>query len=379
MHDYPDDDDRRMLEDAVGRYLERQYDLSARRRSLTEYGGFNPTHWAAFAHMGLLGLAFPELYGGAGLDGAAVHIVMEAFGRRLVIEPYTSTVVQCGQLILHAGIEQQKQSLLSEISEGKRLFAFAYGEPQTDYSLHNVQTTAHREGDEWVVNGYKHVVLHGAIAQTLIVSARTNGAALSTEGISLFLVDRGQAGVSISDYQAIDGTGCADIRFERVRIPATAVLGRPDEAFTAISLAADVTTSALCAEAVGAMSAIFDATLEHVKTRYQFGTTIGSFQVIKHRMADMLLALEQARSLALLASCAASQPDAGLRQRLISAAKIKCSDSGRFIGQQGIHLHGGMGMTDELPIGLYVKRLIAIEHTLGDARHHLLRYTRLAA
>jgi len=375
------DDEQRMLANAMERHLERTYDFAARQRNLTAHGGFDPAHWASFADMGLLGLNLPELCGGAGLGAAALYPVMEAFGRHLVVEPYVTTAVQCGQLLATGATDVQKLELLPQIAAGKRLFAFAHGEAQTDYALHNVSVRAIRQGDHWILDGAKIVVSHGAIADALIVSARTTGETNATDGISLFLVDRATPGLQLESYPAIDATDCADVRLLGVRLPASRLLGDVGRGYHAISRAADMTTVALCAEAVGAMSAVLDQTLLYVKTRQQFGKPIGTFQVIQHRLAEMLIALEQARSLAWHAAVSlgeAAQPSGTSCQQAISAAKIKCAESGQFIGQQGIHLHGGMGMTDELPIGHYVRRLLAIEHSQGNASHHLSRYAALA-
>ncbi|MGT2460155.1 acyl-CoA dehydrogenase family protein (plasmid) [Cupriavidus basilensis] len=375
------DDEQRMLANAVERQLERTYDFAARRRNLTAHGGFDPAHWASFADMGLLGLNLPDLCGGAGLGTTALYPVMEAFGRHLVVEPYVTTAVLCGQLIATGATEVQKLELLPQIATGKRLFAFAHGEAQTDYALHNVSATATRQGDHWILDGTKIVVSHGGIADALIVSARTSGETKATDGISLFLVERTTLGLQLESYPSIDATGCADIHLSGVRLAASRLLGEVNKGYHAISQAADMTAIALCAEAVGAMSAVLDLTLAYVKTRQQFGKAIGTFQVIQHRMAEMLITLEQARSLAWHAAVSldeAARSSPATCQQAISAAKIKCAESGRFIGQQGVHLHGGMGMTDELPVGHYVRRLLAIEHSQGDASHHLSRYAALA-
>lgn len=373
------DDNQRMLADAVERYLEREYDFQSRQRSLAAHKGNSPGHWAAFADLGLLGLTLPEECGGMGFDAMSTHVVMESFGRHLVTEPYLSTAVLCAQLLAHGAMDPQREKLLSDVATGARVLAFAHGEPQTDYTLHNVETWAIVDRDGWVLEGRKAVVLQGAVADLLVVSARTAGAPLSPNGISLFLLDPRQPGVRRVDYATIDGMPCSDFEFEAVRLPPEALLGAEGEAYPTILRASDIAATALCAESVGAMSAIFDATVEYVKVRKQFRVSIGSFQAIQHRLVDMLLALEQARSLAWLAAMRVDGAGDVERQRIVSAAKAKCCDSARFIGQQGIQLHGGIGMTDEFPLGHQVKRLIAIEHTLGDARHHLERFARLGA
>ncbi|WP_159915886.1 acyl-CoA dehydrogenase family protein [Pantoea sp. 18069] len=372
------DENQRMLAEAVERYLSRAYDFQARQQSLAATQGHSPAHWAAFAELGLLGLTVPEDCGGMGLDATSTHVVMEAFGRHLVTEAYASTAVLCVQLLAHGARGAQRSQLLADLATGACILAFAQGEPQTDYTLHNVQTQATASADGWRLSGRKTMVLQGPVANQLLVSARTSGPALSTDGISLFLVDPQSAGVQRVDYTAIDGMPCADFAFDGVQLAPQALVGVQDAAYPTILHASDIATAALCAQSVGAMAAIVDATLAYVKVRQQFRSPIGSFQAVQHRLVDMSLALEQARSLAWLAAQQVDAADAVARQRIVSAAKAKCGESARFIAQQGIQLHGGIGMTDELPLGHHVKRLIAIEHTLGDARHHLARYARLA-
>jgi alkylation response protein AidB-like acyl-CoA dehydrogenase len=371
-------DDQRMLADTVGRYLERAYDFHARQQSLAVHRGYDPMHWAAFADLGLLGLTLTEDCGGLGFDATGTHVVMESFGRHLVTEPYVTSAVLCAQLLSHGAVDAQRVRLLSEVASGSRLLAFAHGEPQTDYTLHNVETMATPRGEGWSLKGRKAVVSQGPAANLLLVSARTAGEALSPDGISLFVVDPLDPAVKRVDYTTIDSMPCSDIEFDDVPLAATALVGTLGAAYRTIARASDVATTALCAESIGSMSAIFDATLEYVKTRKQFGASIGSFQAIQHRLVDMSLALEQARSLAWVASERVDSASSVERQRIVSAAKVKCCESARFVAQQGIQLHGGIGMTDELPLGHHAKRLVAIEHTLGDRRYHLDRFVRLA-
>lgn len=371
------DEGQRMLADAVGRYLSRAYDFQSRQQSQAVVRGHSPAHWAAFAELGLLGLTVPEDCSGMGFAACSSYVVMEAFGRHLVTEAYVSTAVLCVQLLVDGAMDAQRSRLLAEVAAGERILAFAHGEPQTDYTLHNVQTQAMPSVDGWRLSGRKTVVLQGPVADELLVSARTAGDALSTEGISLFLVDPQSPGVKRVDYTRLDGMCCSDFEFDGVPLLRQALLGAEGAAYPSILRACDLATAALCAQSVGAMSAIVDATLEYVKVRQQFRTTIGSFQAVQHRLVDMSLALEQARSLAWLAAQQVDTASAVERQRIVSAAKAQCGESARFIAQQGIQLHGGIGMTDELPLGHHVKSLIAMEHTLGDARHHFTRYAEL--
>ncbi|MGW4728595.1 acyl-CoA dehydrogenase family protein [Streptomyces shenzhenensis] len=350
--------------DAVETYLKRAYDFETNRD--------DKAHWAAFAEMGLIGLIVPEQYDGPAGDPLVTHAIMEAFGRHLVKTPYVTTALLCGRLIALTGDDTQRAALLPALAAGDRTFALAHDEPHTQHDLTDVTTTAVPDGDGWILTGTKCVVVDGA-ADTYLVTARTSGDNPSPDGVTLFLINRDHPGLSRTHYPTVDDAHGADLRLDDVHLPAGALLGRPGAAHDALSRARDLASAALCAEAVGAMSAVLDATSAYAKSREQFGRPIGTFQALQHRLVDMLIALEQARSLAWLAS--ATVDTGGVRAAVaVSAAKVKCVEAARLIGLDAIQLHGGIGMTDELRLGHHVKRLLAIEHTLGDHRAHLARF-----
>jgi len=314
----------------------------------------------------------PEAHGGLGGNAVDTMVVMEVFGRGLVVEPYLATAVLGAGLVAEAGSDAQQAALLPKVAGGELLLAFAHDEPGTRYELNHVATSAKKPGDAYVLNGAKTVVLHGAQADTLIVSARTSGGERDDKGISLFLVDRKAAGVAVRDYPTHDGQRAADITLRNAR---GELLGKDGQATGPIEHARARAIAALCAEAVGNMAALVEITLAYIKTRKQFGVPIGSFQVLQHRMADMLMYVEQARSMMYLAANRADSTDVAERRRAIAAAKTLVGQAGRFVGQQAVQLHGGIGVTDEVNVSHYFKRLTLINATFGDADHHLGQFS----
>jgi alkylation response protein AidB-like acyl-CoA dehydrogenase len=372
--DFTFSDEQQMLRDSLQKYVAKDYGFEARKGIIGSAQGFSDKVWAQFADMGILGVAFDEACGGFGGSAVDTMLVMTELGRGIVVEPYFSTVVLGGSLVDLAGSEAQKQAILSEVTQGKLLLAAALGEPGSRFELNSVETTARRDGAGFVLDGHKAVVLHGASADKLIVSARTAGAAREARGITLFLVERKAAGVQATAYRTIDGMRAAEIKFANVKVGADSVLGEVDNALPLLERGADFAVSALCAEAVGAMEALNAATLEYLKTRQQFGRPIGSFQALQHRAVDMMIHCEQSRSLALLASVKVQSDDPQERKRAVSAAKIQVGRSGRLVGQEAIQLHGGMGVSNELAAGHYAKRLAMINLTLGDVDYHSERF-----
>jgi pimeloyl-CoA dehydrogenase small subunit len=372
--DFDFSEEQRLLDETVRRLVKDEYDLAKRRTHMAAPEGFSRKLWARYAELGLLGLPFAESVGGFGGSAVETMIVMESFGRGLVVEPYLASIVLGGGLVTLAGSAQQKQAILPQVASGKLLLAFAHGERQSRYALADVETTAKRDGGAWVLNGYKGVVLNGDSAGTLIVSARSAGASRERQGITLFLVDAKGKGVGIRGYPTVDGLRAAEVTLDGVRVPGDAVLGAPDGAYPVIEHAVDRALAALAAEAVGIMETLNTITLDYLKTRKQFGVPIGSFQALQHRMADMVMEHEQAKSMAMLAALSADLADAAERRRVISAAKVQIGKSGRYIGQQSIQLHGGIGMTEEYLAGHYFKRLTMIEQSFGDTDHHLDRF-----
>jgi pimeloyl-CoA dehydrogenase small subunit len=372
--DFDYSEEQRLLDETVRRLVKDEYEFAERKKYLAEPQGFSAALWAKYAELGLLGLPFAEEYGGFGGSGIETMIVMEAFGRGLALEPYLATVVLGGGLVTLAGNDGQKSAILPEIAAGNLKLAFAQSERHARYDLAHVETAAKAQGGGFVLNGHKTIVLHGGAAHKFIVSARTAGGGNDTSGISLFVVDRDAKGVAVRDYPTVDGLRAADITLSNVSVGADALLGPRDGALPIVERVVDRAVAALCAEAVGIMETLNAMTLDYIKTRKQFGVAIGSFQVLQHRMVDMTIAAEQAKSLEILAAMSADGTDDKERGRAISAAKVQIGLSGRTVGQGAIQLHGGIGMTDEYAAGHYFKRLSTIEHSFGDTDYHLDRF-----
>jgi alkylation response protein AidB-like acyl-CoA dehydrogenase len=375
--DFSFTEEQTLLQDTLRRFVQKEYTFEKRRAIQRSPEGCSREVWRQLAEMGVLGLPFPEEHGGFGGGAAETLIVMQAIGSGLLVEPYLATVVLGGGLVHALGDERHKQ-MLSQIAEGGLRLALAHGEPRSRYSLSLVETRAVRDGGGWKISGRKAVVLHGAQADRLIVSARTGGVAGEEGGISLFILDRAAAGLSVRDSRTIDGLRAAEIELKDVRAGAEALLGPEGGAFAAIDRVSDAGAAALCAEAVGVMEALNAQTLDYLQARQQFGQPIGRFQVLQHRAADMFMHCEQSRSIAMLAAMKAGAADVRERRRAVSAAKAHIGRSGRFISQAAIQSHGGMGVTDELPAAHYAKRLTMIDFWLGDAEHHLERFVRAA-
>ena len=377
--DFDFSDEQRMLKDSVEQLIADRYDFEQRKKYLKEEAGYSRSQWAQYAEMGLLGLPFEERHGGVGGGPVETMIVMEAFGRGLVLEPYLATVVLGGGLVNLGGNEAQRAAILPKIANGTLLMAFAHSEAQSRYDLADVATTAKRDADGWILDGEKSFVGHGNCADKLLVSARISGARTSREGIALFLVDMQAQGVSRKSYETQDGLRAAQIKLAGVKVSSNDAIGNPGDpggALPLIERVADHALAAVAAEAVGAMSAAHEVTMEYLRTRKQFGVAIGSFQALQHRAVDILVNLEQARSMALFATMMVNDPDPAERSKAISAATVQIRPSGKFIGQQVVQLHGGIGMTLEYKIGHYFKRLTAMESLLGDTDHHLAALAR---
>jgi pimeloyl-CoA dehydrogenase small subunit len=370
-------DEQRLLKDSVDRLIADQYQFEQRKKYLAQPDGWSREAWQQFAELGLLGLPFAEQFGGFGGGPVETMIVMEAFGRGLVLEPYFATVILGGGLLRHAATQAQQQALIPEIAQGKLKLAFAHVERQSRYDLADVATTARRDGAAWVLDGAKSVVLHGDCADRLLVTARTAGDRRDRAGIGLFLVDPSASGVTRRGYPTQDGLRAAELTLSGVRVSAGDILGDPGAALPVIEHVADEAIAALCAEAVGAMQVMHETTLEYLKTRQQFGRPIGQFQVLQHRSVDMLVALEQARSMAMFAAVMAAEENATERRRAMAAAKVQIGRSGKHIGQEAIQLHGGIGMTMEYKVGHYFKRMTMIDMLFGDADTHLATLARL--
>ncbi|MFM0486537.1 acyl-CoA dehydrogenase family protein [Paraburkholderia graminis] len=371
-------EDRRMLADTLNRFISEQYGFATRDRIARSSHGFNSELWNRFGELGIIGALFDEASGGFGGGGFDIAVVFESLGRGLVVEPFLDTLI-VGQAIARSGNDAQR-ALLGGLIDGSRIVALAHSEPDSHYELARVTTRAERNGDgdgsAWQLNGAKAVVQHGEQAAFFLVSARTEGADDSEAGVTLFLVPRDAPGVSVRGYPKIDGGRAAEVSFENVILGDDALLGAAGNGFATLEYAIACGVLALCSEAVGAMDVAKDYTLDYLRTRKQFGVAIGSFQALQHRMADMLLEIEQARS-AVINAAAALGAERKVRERAVSAAKYSIGRIGALVAQECIQLHGGIGMTWELPLAHYAKRLVMIDHQLGDEDHHLERFVEL--
>ena len=366
-------EEQELLRGSLQRLLRDRYDFDARRKIVATDEGWSRKHWSAFAELGLCAAPFQESSGGLGGGPLATMIVMREFGRNLVVEPFLETVVLAGGLIEDVGSQAQHDAFLPQIMAGESIWALAWAEGRSRYDFNNVVTTAGRQGEVYVLNGTKATVIGAPWADKLIVSARTSGEPRDRSGVSLFVVDRQSANLHLQSFKTIDGRRAAEITLMNVQVPASQLLGTEGEGVAALEACRDRAIAALCAEAVGAMSELNSVTLEYAKTRKQFGVALGTFQVLQHRMVDMFIALEEAISLTqhLNLSLVANEPNGS---KLASGAKTKVGYAARFIAEQAIQLHGGMGMSDELSVGHYFKRVASINVQFGDPTYHLMRY-----
>jgi alkylation response protein AidB-like acyl-CoA dehydrogenase len=369
-------EDRRMLADTLNRFVSEQYAFATRDRIARSAQGFSSDLWNRFAELGVIGALFDEADGGFGGGGFDIAVVFESLGRGLVVEPFLDTLI-VGRAIALSGNDAQKATL-GALIDGSRIVALAHGEPDSHYELSRVTMRAQCSGDMWQLNGAKAVVQHGEHASHFLVSARTAGADDAQEGVTLFVVPRDAQGVGVRGYRKIDGGRAAEVTFDNVMLADDALLGAADDGFATLEYAIGCGVLALCAEALGAMDVAKDNTLDYLRTRKQFGVPIGSFQALQHRMADLLLEIEQARS-AVINAAAALGAERKVRERALSAAKYSIGRIGTRVAEECIQLHGGIGMTWELPLAHYAKRLVMIDHQLGDEDHHLERFVALGA
>jgi alkylation response protein AidB-like acyl-CoA dehydrogenase len=367
-------EDRRMLADTLNRFVHEQYGFAARDTLARSDSGFSRELWVRFAELGIVGALFKEADGGFGGAGFDIAVVFESLGRGLVIEPFLGALV-VGHALAHAGGDAQK-ALIASLIEGHAVTALAHDEPGSHYELARVSTRAVRGSNGWVLTGAKTVVQQGAEADFFLVSARTSGSCDAEQGISLFVVPRETAGLGVHGYRKIDGGRAAEICLNEVCVADDALLGERDAGFATLETSIGAGVLALCAEALGAMEVAKEHTLEYLRTRKQFGVAIGSFQALQHRMADLLLEVEQARS-AVINAAAALSAGRVARERALSAAKYTIGRIGARVDEECIQMHGGIGMTWELPLAHYAKRLVMIDHQLGDEDHHLERFITL--
>ena len=375
--DFSFTEEQTLLRNTVQSLLQDKYDFDTRRKVSKSADGWRPEIWAQFAELGLLAAPFSEEMGGLGGGAIETMIVMEEFGRHLVVEPYVETVVIAGGFLREGGSAAQQEAHIPGIVGGETVWAFAYAEPQGRYNLADLTTTAKKDGSGYTINGYKAVVLGAPWAQKLIVTARTSGGQRDRDGVSVFIVDKSAAGVSTRDYPTVDGRRASEITFENVKVDAGALIGAEGKGLPLVEKITDQAIAALSAEAIGCMKELNTATVEYCKTRKQFGVPIGKFQVLQHRMVDMFMAYEQSVSMTYMVNLKLEEGDAE-RTKAAAGAKVQIGKAGRFVGQQAVQLHGGMGMTDELNVGHYFKRLTMIDTQFGNIDYQLKRYSEAA-
>ena len=373
-------DDQLLLKESVGKMFAARYSDFEKRKAYQKLpNGYDRAVWSEYAEAGILSLPFSEDHGGFGGGPVETMIVMEQIGRSLAVEPYLATVVLCGAILKHCAAEPAAAELIPKIAAGEAVVALAQIERGSRYDLNDVSLAARKDGEDYILEGEKSVVLGGAGADFLIVSARTGGNRRDANGISLFVVDAKTPGISRRGYPTQDGQHAAEISFAQVKLPASTIIGGEGHGLALLSRGVDEAIAGICAEAVGAMDELVKMTVEYLKTRKQFGVAIGSFQALQHRSVDMLVMLEQARSMAIYAALSAGDDNAVTRGQAVSAAKVQIGRSAKFIGQQATQLHGGIGMTMEYKGGHYFKRLTMIEQMFGEADYHLRKLAHAGA
>ena len=369
-------EEQTLIQSQVSQFIQRDYEWEKRQSLVSSDLGFSKDNWNIFAELGWLGISISEKSGGFGGTAIETMILMEEFGKGLVLEPYLETIVLSAGIIDSCGTEKQKKEILDKVMSGDMHLALAFTEPQSRFNLSDVTTEAEQSGDFYIINGFKSVVMNGPSADALIVSARTSGNQSDSDGISLFLVDSKSTGVSSRNYPTVDGRRASEVTFENVKVSSHSLLGKRNTGFEELDNAVDLATLAICAEAVGAMEILYKTTVEYTKTRKQFGQAIGKFQVLQHRMVDMFMEYEQCKSLLYMATIKKVE-DASDSKKSVSGLKYQIGKASKFIGQQAIQLHGGMGVTDELNVGHFFKRLTTIGTIFGNADYHLKRYSQL--
>ena len=374
--DFTFNEEQSLIQDQVDQFVQKEYDWETRQSLSNSELGFGEDNWKKFAELGWLGISVSEDSGGFGGSAIESMLIMEAFGKGLVVEPFLETVIMAGGLIDDHGSDQQKSSFLEPAIAGEMHLALAYAEPQSRFNLSDVVTEAKADGDNFIINGYKSVVMNGPSADQIIVSARTSGTQLDENGISLFIIDANASGLDKTNYKTVDGRRASDLTFENVSVSKESLIGVQDKGFEILDSAIDKAILAISAEAVGAMEVLYKTTVEYTKTREQFGTAIGKFQVLQHRMVDMFMEYEQCKSLLYMATMK-HEEKAEDAKKAISGLKYQVGKAGKFIGQQAVQLHGGMGVTDELNVGHYFKRLTTVGTIFGNTDYHLKKYSSL--
>lgn len=368
-------DEQKLLKDSVDRFVERAYEFETRNKLLTSEEGFSRDNWGTFAELGWLGVPFSEQQGGYGGGMVEAAVIMNGLGKGLVLEPFLPTVILGGTLLAHGGASADIEKLV----EGHLQLAFGFAEPKSRFNLCHVETTGAESSGGYVLNGHKAVVFNAAAADKIIVTARTGGGVRDADGISLFVIDRDAEGVDLRPFPTVDGLRAAEVKLDNVAVGPDALLGEKDNAAPLIDLVIDRGIAAVCAEGAGIMEHMVWSTRDYLKTREQFGVPLSKFQVLQHRMADMFMDAEEGQSMGYMAALRADDADPVRRAHGVSAAKAFIGQAGRRLGQEAIQMHGGMGVTAEMPISHYFKRLTMIDTMFGNADYHLARVSDLMA
>jgi alkylation response protein AidB-like acyl-CoA dehydrogenase len=363
-----------MLQDTASRYMEAEYGFRERSRIVAS-GKDDATRWESYAEMGWLGLVFPEEFGGGAGDMVDLMVLMQAFGRSLAVEPYLASVVLGGLTVLSAGTAEQKERILPSLIAGKLKLAFAFAEPQSAYDPYNIQAKAERAGNGFVLSGDKAVVLGASSANYFVVAARTGGSRAERQGISLFLVDATSPGISLRDYQTLDGRRAAEVRFDRTQLGGDAVIGRRDDAAAELDQALLHGKLAVLGEAVGCLDGALSQTISHLNTREQFGKKLSTLQALRHRVAGMYMLVAEARALSFLAAQTFVRTTNGKRSESAAAAKAYVGLNGQQVCREAVQLHGAIAIADEYIVGHYLKRLIVIDRLFGNIDHHIEKFT----
>ena len=372
--DFSFSDEQTLLQESVSRFITNDYGFESRQKHSRSDAGYSLENWQTFAELGWLGVPFSENHGGFGGGAVETMLMMEEFGKGLVVEPYLATVVACGSALNGFGSEDQKSSFIPEIIDGSKLWALAFAEPQGRFNLADLTTTATANNGSYLLSGHKSVVINGPNANFFIVSVRTSGEQRDETGVSLFIIPSDARGLSRRDYPTVDGQRASELILDNVELDEASRLGEEGQGLNILQQAIDFATLAIGSEAVGCMEVLYKDTVEYCKNREQFGQPIGKFQVLQHRMVDMFMEHEQSKSLMFMAAMRWDEGYGAEAQKAVSAFKVQVGKSGKFVGQSAVQLHGGMGMTDELNIGHYFKRLTIIDTMFGNVDHHLKRF-----
>ena len=374
--DFSLSEEQQLLKDSITQFVDKDYQFDIRQKNVSSDLGYSSEFWKTFADLGWLGMPFSEEDGGYNGGPTDLMVIMESLGRGLVVEPYIPNVVLAGGLISRLGSSEQKSNLLPKIISGENQMSVAFSEPQSRFNLSDVITSAKKDSDNYILDGYKSVVMNGPSSNFIIIVARTSGKQLEKKGLTLFLLDPSLEGVSLRNYSNVDGSKASEVTLESVTVSSSTMLGKEGEAYNSLEEVIDLATLAISAEAIGIMEKMNEITLEYTKTREQFGETLSSFQALQHRMVDTFMAYEQTKSLLLM--CAAKLTDKTEdASKSVSALKYQVGIAAKHVGEESVQLHGGMGVTDETNIGHYFKRLTTIRAIFGNTDYHLKRYSDL--